>query len=742
MDASDYLDRLGHKLVEEFEVNRRVMSFEEYLDLFVTQPRQQIRTAAQYLLDCFNYFGTTEIDAPLGTQRRWNLFDVPFDGGRNRLVGQEAVQDAIYRIVENFTRQGVVNKMILLHGPNGSAKSSLLACLGRALEAYSMLDEGAVYQFNWVFPTRNVSKKQLGFGGESGMDESIESFAFLDQEDVDARIPGDLRDHPILLLPVDERRQLLEKHFGQAEGDDEFQVAEHIRYGELSPRNRQIAELLYNNYRGDLRRVLQHVQVERFFMSRRYRRAVVTVEPQLQVDANVRQLTGDRSLTSLPQVLQSTTLYEPFGDLVDAHRGLIEYNDLLKRPLESFKYLISTCEKSNVSLTNQILHLDVLFFASSNENHLSAFKEYPDWPSFKARIDLVRVPYIRDYRVEMQIYDEQVGPETIQKRIAPHTTYVAALWAVLTRLNKPQPDRYPKALRATIASLTPLEKAELYSTGRTPLGLTLEKARLLRQHLGQLADEEQEDSSYEGQIGASPREMKAVLLNAAQREEFPTLSPLAVIAEISELCKMRSVYEFLRMEPEGQYGDHESFIGKVRGEWLDLAEDELARAMGLVTRDQYDELFRRYLTHVSHEGRSEKLYNSVTGVYEEPDRKFMEDMEKHFQIEKAALDFRSELLGRIGAASKDSPLESTDYRDIFPSLFSRLEDSYYDAQRPAICASADALLKVLSDDTSSLSRTDEKRARETLQRLIDEFGYCEESAKETVSTLVAERYNT
>jgi len=155
---------------------------------------------------------------------------------------------------------------------------------------------------------------------------------------------------------------------------------------------------------------------------------------------------------------------------------LIEYNDLLKRPLESFKYLLSTCEKSNVSLTNQILHLDLLFFASSNETHLNAFKEYPDWPSFKARIELVRVPYIRDYRLEKQIYDEQIGSHTVQKPLAPHTTYVAALWAVLTRLKKAQPDRYPKNLRGTIASLTPIQKAELYSSGAAPLGLSMDKA--------------------------------------------------------------------------------------------------------------------------------------------------------------------------------------------------------------------------------------------------------------------------
>ncbi|HIA04557.1 MAG TPA: serine protein kinase PrkA, partial [Myxococcales bacterium] len=479
MKASDYLDRLGQQLSDEFEAKRRVMSFEEYLDLFVSTPRGHARSAAQYMLDCFHYFGESEIETALGPVRRWNLFDAPFDDGRDKLVGQEAVQDAIYRIVTNFTRQRVVNKMILLHGPNGSAKSSLLACLGRALEAYSLTDEGAIYHFNWVFPSRKVSKKQLGFGGEAGVAAGTESYAYLDEEEVDARIPGDLRDHPLLLLPLEERQRLLEKHLSDAEDSDEFRVADHLRHGELSPRNRQISELLYNNYRGDLRRMLQHVQVERFFISRRYRRAAVTVEPQLQVDASVRQLTGDRSLTSLPQVLQSTTLYEPFGDLVDAHRGLIEYNDLLKRPLESFKYLLSTCEKSNVSLTNQILHLDLLFFASSNETHLNAFKEYPDWPSFKARIELVRVPYIRDYRLEKQIYDEQIGSHTVQKPLAPHTTYVAALWAVLTRLKKAQPDRYPKNLRGTIASLTPIQKAELYSSGAAPLGLSMDKARLL-----------------------------------------------------------------------------------------------------------------------------------------------------------------------------------------------------------------------------------------------------------------------
>ena len=68
----------------------------------------------------------------------------------------------------NFAREGRVNKLILLHGPNGSAKSTFIGCLMRAMEHYSRQPEGALYRFNWVFPTESVAKKGIGFGGEGG----------------------------------------------------------------------------------------------------------------------------------------------------------------------------------------------------------------------------------------------------------------------------------------------------------------------------------------------------------------------------------------------------------------------------------------------------------------------------------------------------------------------------------------------------------------------------------------------
>ena len=58
-----------------------------------------------------------------------------------------------------------------------------------------------------------------------------------------------------------------------------------------------------------------------------------------------------------------------------------------------------------------------------------------------------------------------------ERHVAPHTAYVAALWAVLTRMRRPQLERYPSTLTEAIGKLGPLEKAELYTSGTIPAGV-------------------------------------------------------------------------------------------------------------------------------------------------------------------------------------------------------------------------------------------------------------------------------
>ena len=214
---------------------------------------------------------------------------------------------------------------------------------------------------------------------------------------------------------------------------------------------------------------------------------------------------------------------------------------------------------------------------------------------------------------------------------------------------------------------------------------------------------------------------------------------MAILDEITELCGQTTVYPFLQLEPEGAYLKPLEFVSDVRERWLDIAIDELTQAVGLVTRDQYDLLFQRYLRHVSHQQRGEKLENPITGQFESADEAFMVEMEAHFSIGDDAAGFRQTLLGRIGAASQNGPVLGDDYRDLFPDLFDKLEGSYYEAQRPAVRKTASDALTSLAGDEGHLSEADIKRVRTTLKHLEDEFGYCVESAKEMISLLLSER---
>ena len=91
-------------------------------------------------------------------------------------------------MLTNFIQEGRVTRFVLLHGPNGSAKSSFIRCLARGLEAYSKTPEGAIYTFNWVFPSSRLAKKRLGFADQSS-DASVESYAHLEDDDVDESRP-------------------------------------------------------------------------------------------------------------------------------------------------------------------------------------------------------------------------------------------------------------------------------------------------------------------------------------------------------------------------------------------------------------------------------------------------------------------------------------------------------------------------------------------------------------------------
>ena len=737
MDSDSYLGKLSEQFREQFVSGKNVMSFDQYLELFAERPGQLGRNAAEYLKDTVDFFGRDEISAYTGEKSRFTLFDAPFDEGRERLIGQEEVQQDFYDILSNFVREGMSNKLVLLHGPNGSAKTSFVQCLARAMVNYSKTLEGATYTFAWVFPKSSFQGKRVGF--ESAAAPPVEdpgTYAFHPQDEIAALVPSQMSDHPIFLIPKAERRQFLKDVTAGDDGEGE-RFSSHILNGDLSPDSRQIFDALLAAYGGDLRRVLAHVQVRRFHFSRRYRRGIVTIEPQMHVDASMRQITMDESFSNLPPGLRHLSMFELAGDLVDANRGLLEFSDLLKRPVDAFKYLLGSCENNRIVVGGVIAYLDIIFVGTTNDKYVHAFTKVPEFPSFKGRTELVKVPYIRDYRVERQIYDMQVTSEVVGRHIAPHACEMAALWAVLTRLKKPQADRYPETIRDAIGKLTPLEKADLYALGTHPAGLKPEEAKELIQHIGQLYRESEDEPDYEGWIGASPREVKGLLLTAAQATDVQCLHPVKVFEEIGEIVKMKTIYEFLQISSSGEFHDAGLLLKKVKDRYADLVDREFSVAMGLVTEDEFARLLQKYANHVSAYLKKESVVDPVSKAEVPPDEKFMEETEAKWKGAGEKDRVRQEFMGRIASFSLENPGVAPNYRLLFASQFDGLKTAYYTDNKGEIDRSRSLVLKHL--DRVPLQDAEKRAASKIIDNMIENFGYCDGCIGPAVSFLADDR---
>src|SRR5689334_23635221 len=86
--APERLVQLAGVVAQEFSATGRILTFDEWFELLVKDPRTHARNSAQYARDALDYFGRTQVRTPQGTVTRFKLFDRDFDDGP-RLVGQE-----------------------------------------------------------------------------------------------------------------------------------------------------------------------------------------------------------------------------------------------------------------------------------------------------------------------------------------------------------------------------------------------------------------------------------------------------------------------------------------------------------------------------------------------------------------------------------------------------------------------------------------------------------------------------
>jgi serine protein kinase len=382
----DLMERLSQYRSEE-EKLRWEGSFTEYLELVKQNPRIA-RLAHGRVYDMIMASGCE----PRGENEppRYAFFS-------DELYG---VERPLQHVVEYFSsaaqRLEVRKRILLLMGPVGGGKSTIVSMLKRGLEQYTRSDEGAVYAIKGC----------------------------------------PMHEEPLHLIPEVLRADFERETGIYVEGD----LCPHCRFYF----ERDGSEIANHPFGSDFKRLsFESVPVRRMVFSEKHRSGIGTFTPSDPKSQDISELVGGIDLSTIGEVgvESDPRAYRFDGELNIANRGMMEFIEMLKCD-EKFLYVLLTLSQEQNIKTGRfsMIYADEVVVSHTNENEYASFVGNRKSEALQDRIILVKVPYNLKVSEEVRIYEKLLQQSNIKEtvHIAPHTLRVASLFAVLSRLEPPK----------------------------------------------------------------------------------------------------------------------------------------------------------------------------------------------------------------------------------------------------------------------------------------------------------------
>ncbi|MCB9507911.1 MAG: serine protein kinase [Myxococcales bacterium] len=668
-ESASLLSRVGRlQDVDEYRELHWQGSFDEYLGLVREDP-SICRTAYKRLYDMIVSHGRTEYVDNKKKIVRYDFFTDSRNGGRDAVFGLDIPLMRLVAVIRSAAEElGAEKRIILLHGPVGSAKSTIARLLKRGVEEYSRTDAGRLYTFEWVLPEelRSVS------GG-------------------DAVFRSPMHDEPLKLIPAEWRARAFEE-LGIA--DNPF--VGRIR-GDLDPASRFIFRELMAHYNGDWTKVMGHVRVRRLILSEKDRVGIGTFQPKDEKNQDSTELTGDINYRKIA-VFGSDSDPRAFnfdGEFNVANRGLIEFIEILKLDVAFLYDLLGATQERKIKPKKFAqTDIDEVIIGHTNEPEYKKLLNNEFMEALRDRTIKIDIPYITKLSEEVKIYTKEYNEARIGRHIAPHTMEMAAMWAVLTRLEEPKK-----------AGLTPTQKLKLYD-GRSVTGYTQDNVKELRK-----------DAVNEGMVGISPRYVQDKISNALVSEKAEgMINPFILLNELESGLRSHSL-----ITNEDERRRYVNLLAEVRTEYEDIVKDEVRRCIS-ADEDAISKLCGNYIDNVKAYTQREKVRNKYTGQYEDADERLMRSIEERIDVpESRKDDFRREIMNYIGALAIEG--KQFDYRTN-DRLRKALEMRLFDDQKDTI--------KLTSLVSNVVDKDTQAKIDIVKQRMIRNYGYNEESATDVL----------
>jgi serine protein kinase len=648
---------------EQFAALHWEGTFDDYLEVVAKDPKV-VRNAFQRLHDLIVSFGVKETSDGKETLRHYTFFGDPLGEGRDAVFGLTRPLMALVSNLKSAAHgYGVEKRVLLLHGPVGSSKSTIVRLLKKGLEWYSRQKEGALYTYSW----------KLG---------------------ADELAPCPMNEEPLHLLPQRARDKLL------GEVGKNVDLGYQLRSeGELCPFCRHYYAKFLAEGRGDESRVLDHVVVRRVAISEKDRCGIGTFQPKDEKNQDSTELTGDVNYRKIAQFGSDSDprAFNFDGEFNVANRGLIEFVEVLKLDV-AFLYDLLGASQEHMIKPKKFpqTSIDEVILGHTNEPEFKRLQNNELMEAFRDRTIRVDVPYNTTLDDEIRIYQKDYNHRRVSgKHIAPHTLEMAAMWAVLTRLEDPKN-----------ANLSLLQKLKLYN-GKSLPGFTQDNIRELR-----------EESPREGMDGISPRYIQDKISNALVADTGePCVNPFMVLNELEEGLGFHSL-----VTSDDQRKRFKDLLATVKEEHEDIVKNEVQRAIA-ADEEAIARLCGNYLDNLKSYTQGEKVRNKYTGRDEEPDERLMRSIEEKIGIpESRKDDFRREIMNYIGALAMEGKTFTWRSNE---RLQKALELKLFEDQKDSI--------KLTSLVSAVVDKDTQEKIDVVKTRLVKNYGYCDVCATDVLN---------
>ncbi|MBJ81064.1 MAG: serine protein kinase [Myxococcales bacterium] len=645
-------------------------TFEEYLDIVRKDPKVT-RNAFQRVYDMVISYGREEYVDSKKKLVHYPFFDDPFGGGADAIYGLDI---PLMRLVNVFKSAafgyGTEKRVILLHGPVGSSKSTIARLLKKGLEHYSRTDDGRLFTFEWQLP----EELQHISGGH-------------------AVLPDPMHEDPLKIIPP-EYREKMYQDLNPKDAMYPFSIR-----GDLNPASRYIHRLLMEHYKGDLAKTLDHVRVRRLLISEKDRVGIGTFQPKDEKNQDSTELTGDINYRKIAEFGSDSDprAFNFDGEFCVANRGIIEFIEILKLDVAFLYDLLGATQEHKIKPKKFAqTDIDEVIIGHTNEAEYKKLLSNEYMEALRDRTVKIDVPYITKLGEEIRIYKKDYNNKNIRgKHIAPHTVEMAAMWAVLTRLEDPKDP-----------NLSTLQKLKLYD-GKSLPGYTEDSVKELRK-----------TADREGLEGISARFVQDKISNALVSDKSDTsINPFLVLNELASGLRTHSL-----ITNEDERKRFLDLIGVVRQEYEDIVKNEVQRAIS-ADEDAISKLCANYIDNVKAYTQKERVKNKYTGQDEEPDERLMRSIEEKIDIpESRKDDFRREIMNYIGALAIEG--KKFDYRTN-ERLHKALELKLFQDQKDTI--------KLTTLVSNVVDRDTQEKIDIVKERLIKNYGYNDESASDVLN---------